>query len=693
MNIQDWSPSTAYTAGAIVVHGNDMWQANQASTNSPPGLNNSDWRVIVGDNDAVTATRFITKLFLGAESAVKFGAIADGVTDNSAVITRAVAAGVTSLYFPAGTYYFSTTPGSESGINPTGLRRIFGDGIGQTILQYNEGTTGSPSRLFYRSANNPGYTGTHRDSLIFEDIEFRGTYTDSDATYRGGTCIHLDAYDEIRFHRCAWRNCASFATDLHWCNRVVFDHCLWDNIGRDQARGRDCFYMRVTNCFFSRGGDDAVAWHTVQYSVGYNPDDGSPRRQGLFVHNNYFADTSVGVSALGPRFASICDNMIVRGRGAGIYITNVATEGTFAPHQIRIMNNTITDRADASSNPAIYVSAADPRATVASSSVIPGYPASGTGAFQFPWDYLNSDGSDAADALPPISDIIVSGNIIGRTLPTVTNYSDWGYGVGGKLDSHPYNPAITNAGLRWSAGISIKGGMRVLIDRNIVSHTTDAIVLIPPASLNPSSWAAQISHNTVFDCIGRLVQINGATSRRTDFIVHGNQLNGDFYRQAGNSNTDGTYDSGNTTPTAIDVGGNSGGRVEDNVIQNVARVHAGSDFTTNKWNNNTCICDPVALGASASNKGIGNVPNPAEDFKFIIADCDPTSATFGQLKNVCIERSNVMPTSGTYLQNQVVKNGNVTLAGGKTTAGWVRLTTGTGHVSGTDWTALVIPNS
>ena len=40
-----------------------------------------------------------------------------------------------------------------------------------------------------------------------------------------------------------------------------------------------------------------------------------------------------------------------------------------------------------------------------------------------------------------------------------------------------------------------------------------------------------------------------------------------------------------------------------------------------------------------------------------------------------------------------IRNGNVTLAGGKTTYGWVRLTTGTGHVSGTDWTAMVIPNT
>jgi hypothetical protein len=41
----------------------------------------------------------------------------------------------------------------------------------------------------------------------------------------------------------------------------------------------------------------------------------------------------------------------------------------------------------------------------------------------------------------------------------------------------------------------------------------------------------------------------------------------------------------------------------------------------------------------------------------------------------------------------LVKNGNVTLGAGKVTYGWIRLTTGTAHVNGTDWTPLVIPNT
>ncbi len=635
--------------------------------------------------------------YLGSVVSVSvFGAVADGVTDNTAAVTAAIASGAKALHFPAADlpYYFAPTAGASSGIDPGSVVKIFGDGIGRSILQYNEGTDASPRRLFYRAVNNPGYDATTlRDPLVFEDIEFRGTWSSSDSIHRGGECIALDGYKEIRFHRCRWKNISKFATDLHFNNRVIWDHCEWEDVARDQARARDSFYTSVTNCVFRRGGDDAVAWHTAAYNASYNPDNGDPRREGLFVKNNYFVDCSVAVAALGARVANISDNTVVRGRGSAVYIADATAEGVHPMFQIRVQNNTIIDRADASANPAIYVSCDDQRSTASSSNVIPGSPANTTGAFQKPWDYNNSDSTDAADALPPLADVIVSGNVIGRTLPTVSNYIDWGFGYGGKLDSNPYNPAITNAGMRWSVGIHVKGGFRVRICDNMVSHTSDAIYYVPPGSLNPSSLAGMIANNSVFDCTGRMIYINGSTVRRTDLVIQGNYLNGDYYRESSNSNADGTYDNQNTAPTAIDLGGNECVVVTNNVIQNVARVVSATTFGNSKWNNNTLICDPVAVGASASNKGIGNVPNITEDFKVIVVDCDTTSATFGQIKNVCLERANSQPTTGTYLQNMLVKNGNVVLATGKVTYGWIRLTTGTGHVNGTDWTPLVIPNT
>ncbi len=698
MQIADWSPSTTYSLGVVVKYNDDVWISTQPSAGAQPDKS-SQWKILFGNNDSVGAVQYLLGASPTVINATDYGLEADGTDQYSklqTLINAATVRGAKVIYFPAqaSPYYFEPPNDAQSGIDPGEGFTFCGDGPGKSILQYYEGLTGQTRRLFYRSAANPGYAVAHRSGLEFKDLEFRGTYSDADATYRGGgAMLHLDAYESVRFFNCKWNNVSTFATDLHFCNRVSWESCQWYNVGRDAARARDSFYTTVTNCVFQRIGDDAVAWHTVDYTGGYNPDDGSPRREGLYVNYNFFLDTSVAVSALGARTVDISHNHVLRGRQTGFYITRVSTEGTHPIYQIRVTDNTIMDRVDASAVAAIFISGEDQRGTAASSNVIPGYPAVTTGAFQFPWNFNNISVTDAADPIPPMADILVENNTIGRTLPTVANYINWGFGYGGNLNSNPYNPAITNAGLRWSAGISVKGGMRVRIVNNSVSHTSDAIFLVPPASLNPSSWSSVISGNTIFDCTNRSIMINGSTLRRTDLAILNNNINGDFYRQSANSNANGTYVSGNTAPTAIDLGGNQGGVVAGNIIQNVARVFSGTSFNDNKWNNNTLICDPVAIGTSASNRGIGNIPNPADDFKFIIVDCDPTAATFGQLKNVCLERSNVQPTTGTYLQNQIVKNGNVVLAAGKTTYGWVRLTTGTGHVNGTDWTPMVIPNT
>jgi hypothetical protein len=52
-----------------------------------------------------------------------------------------------------------------------------------------------------------------------------------------------------------------------------------------------------------------------------------------------------------------------------------------------------------------------------------------------------------------------------------------------------------------------------------------------------------------------------------------------------------------------------------------------------------------------------------------------------------------IPTSGTYAIGSFVWNSNPTVAGGKTLLGWQRLTTGSGHVAGTDWHLSYVSNT
>lgn len=52
-----------------------------------------------------------------------------------------------------------------------------------------------------------------------------------------------------------------------------------------------------------------------------------------------------------------------------------------------------------------------------------------------------------------------------------------------------------------------------------------------------------------------------------------------------------------------------------------------------------------------------------------------------------------MPTLGSFVRGSVVLNTTPTVVAGKITIGWTRLTTGSNHVAGTDWSPMVVSTS
>ena len=86
-----------------------------------------------------------------------YGAVGDGVANDAAAITAAVATGK-NVYLPKGTYYYNTN-------TPTQLNTgqvVFGDGQGQTIVKSGTDAAGSFG-IFYASAKN--YVGVHSLTL------------------------------------------------------------------------------------------------------------------------------------------------------------------------------------------------------------------------------------------------------------------------------------------------------------------------------------------------------------------------------------------------------------------------------------------------------------------------------------------------------------------------------------------------
>jgi hypothetical protein len=118
------------------------------------------------------------------------------------------------------------------------------------------------------------------------------------------------------------------------------------------------------------------------------------------------------------------------------------------------------------------------------------------------------------------------------------------------------------------------------------------------------------------------------------------------------------------------------------------------DSSANQFlESNTLFCDPASSSYSASNKGIGVTSVAGERWRYVIEGSDPTSSAFGTVLNHCVREATSIPTTGKYVTGHFVSNSTKSVAAGKILMGWQRLTTGSAHVSGTDWSPLYCTNS
>lgn len=100
---------------------------------------------------------------------------------------------------------------------------------------------------------------------------------------------------------------------------------------------------------------------------------------------------------------------------------------------------------------------------------------------------------------------------------------------------------------------------------------------------------------------------------------------------------------------------------------------------------NLIYSQPTVTGWSTTNKGVGRAPNDGPEYSYVIEDSDPTSATYGQILSSQVTSATAMPTSGTYVAGHWVANSAPVAGIGDTVLGWLRLTTGSSNVLGTDW--------
>jgi hypothetical protein len=616
-----------------------------------------------------------------------FGAVADynsvtptSSTDNTTAFQAAMNAARTAkgtVFVPGGDYYFAQ---GGAALDPgAGGFSVVGE-YGSSVLYFHEGTTGTPRHLFSNIVN------TAKEHLYFHGLKIVGTFN-TRLVDEGGTGYYLDHYPEIKFSYCKWQYCSWMNTDIHFSENVSFDHCYFEDGGRDSARTRECKYTSVTNCTFRRMGDDCVAFHGGGYTPGYDPDDGTPRREGLIVSGCMFLDCTSAITALGCRSVIVTGNYSDRSRGAFFFGPNDpqgSGEGSNPAHTLLIANNVILNYVGGVLGAQTIINLTgmqDPRDTAQSDS-IPGTPVTGTGVFTPVWGWDNADMNDAADAYPPVQDWVIKDNIIARRLPAVTNYSDWGFGTLGSHD-YDYDPQIDDDDMR-ANGISIEAHLRCTISGNHISHVFNAIVIASPSTVKPLATGSQIRNNVCMDYIGSGVVVN--SSGYYDTVISGNTLLGDIYRKGANSNADGTYDAATET-YGVQLSC-TGAIVEDNKIANVAVTI--SSIAANRCRRNTVIAEIAsAAGFSTSNKGCGTIWDEATfNFDYIHAYCDPTQSTYGTLINIEVDHASAMPSTGFYVKGHFVTNSTFS-AGPSVVRGWLRVTTSSNHVLNTDWLAIV----
>lgn len=499
------------------------------------------------------------------------------------------------------------------------------------------------------------------------------------------------------------------------CDDIEVSGCRLTKFYRDGLHLKNSRNVRVTNNYFRYIGDDAIAL-SLRTAVYLDLTEEDPGRDNLLISGNQIEDSN-GILVLGAKNAIITNNTMNRCTFRAMYLGYSASfeSGDTTPHGLIVTGNIINDMLPVSlfgetSNVAtgLRITHYGPVGTDG----VPGQPDS-SNLIVKPYDgFYDVNTNDGASTAPGPHSILISGNKFRRTLPAVAAYSDWGRGTpwhkGETLD-----PAVTEAILdgtnQDATSIQITGSARnfQIID-NEFSGVADPVHLRTPATNTPTPWENGLIARNIFEDFGG----SGTGTRVDPFyglrIIGGtnavkvvdNIFDGDPYHRAADRNSDGSWANGTVSVHCISLNSDSGtfGDQEGNIVisgnsfQNALVVFSPFEDYEQLVGVNELICEPTGSNYQATNKGIGTVPS-GPSWRVVVADCDPTSATFGQTITAPPSTSAAMPTTGTFFAQTFVekltKVPEGTAADRYIIWGWIRITTGSNHVLGTDWREVV----
>jgi len=611
-----------------------------------------------------------------------FGAKGDGVTDDKDAIQNWLYfIGVNNLtgYLPRGRF---RKPNNRGELLLAGNIRIIGEGKFDSIIFHDDSVQSTRRDLFY--------DGNVIDSLDIEGIGFEGTWGDDDDwAQRSQLAGFQPTGGRARVVNCSFRKANYMSLVIVGASEAHVEDCTLDLGLADGIRLIDCGKNSVQNNHLSRINDDAIAIHTLDSS-------GDPAKQTINVGNNTLVDCQ-GIRILGGKSGVVADNTLIRCQGHAIAVqcgSSGSTEGVTSLLNFTITGNVLVDMfnghkfSSLSADFVGWIVITD----AAPNTITGGYYAfgpNGSGGIVSPYPYFYDNATDSAGQINVGAFAFnISNNVCVRTLGPTAAYSDYGYGVrysrGGPSDPeivaadilghqvHVSNTALRNSVISDNV---LWGGARAIYLGNSASN---AYVAFSNVSIDNNN-ICNVSSGCIYAIGKGTINARGNTFDGDPLHVHSGRLaNGKW--------TSGTSFPAIQTDTARLI-------LQENTFRNVYSMYSGTSMSQQVWLDNVIACNPTGIGFNADNIGIGDIYVPEFFGTLLVEDGDPASSTYGQVLNTCLRAHTGIPSSGKYVSGHFCKNLFPAISSGKVLLGWSRLTTGTGHTAGTDWTPLYCTTS
>ena len=653
----------------------------------------------------VTATGSTRARSLGARftervNVLDFGATANGSTNDGLSIQAAINAASArprgaEVFLPPGTYRLDT---SVALLRPMSNVVLRGSGRGRTVIVIDDAINAINGDGVSNSIPGTGNFYPLSD-FHMRDLTLRGR---ADVARTTGAQMMRIVGNNLSIENCEFNYSRYMGMVIAGGRDVTVRNCRVFRSVADGIAVWDTDNVVIEGNQVIGANDDAISVHC---STAGTP----PLRAGLVIANNTIIE-SQGIACLGVKSAVITGNVMRRIMGTGIRVLSLNApdpQGVTPQIALRIANNVLHDvflrpEPNARTGVQFYIWVSGGVRNPGTGASPPGEPASGTGTVTPLYGtgvghFYNGDSLNPAVAAPAGHWIEIVGNTLTRTLPAVATVSAWGYAaeglwVGNNGDGGGfYNGPVSDAQLS-PLGILLGPAMR---NCRIAGNTIqvggthgilfNASTYLPVITQDMDYDGLTIEGNRIADV--SVAAIQGPPTGAHRVLVRHNEIDGDPLFRAATRGAGGTWASA-TGVTGVLLPGCSGFVVAGNSFRNLASAVRQTGAVSNIVSGNTLHGDPVAVGFSTANRGIGTMEPGGAGWLHVVETSDPASAEYGRIKSSTAVSAAAMPSAGTYVAGHFVANTAPATANRQTLLGWLRLSTGSDHVAGTDWAAV-----